>query len=72
MDFIAGLPRTTNGYNSIWVIVDRLTKSAHFIPVKTSYTAEKYAEIYFDRIVILHRVPLTIISNRGSVFMSRF
>ena len=72
MDFIVGLPRTTNGYNSIWVIVDRLTKSAHFIPVKTSHTAGKYAEIYFDRIVTLHGVPLTIISNRGSVFISRF
>ena len=72
MDFIMGLPRTTNGYNSIWIIVDRLTKSAHFILVKTSYTAGKYAEIYFDRIVTLHGVPLTIISDRGSVFMSRF
>ena len=60
------------GYNSIWVIVDRLTQSAHFIPVKISYTAMKYAEIYFDRIVTLHRVPLTIISDRGSVFVSRF
>ena len=64
MDFIVGLPRTTNGCNSIWVIVDRLTKSAHFIPVKTSYTTKKYAEIYFDRIVTLHGVPLTIISDR--------
>ena len=72
MDFIVGLPRTSVGYNSIWVIVDRLTKSAHFIPVKTSYTAGKYAEIYFDRIVTLHGVPLTIISDRGSVFVSRF
>ena len=72
MDFIMGLPRTSIGYNSIWVIVDRLTKLAHFILVKTAYTAGKYAEIYFDRIVTLHGVPLTIISNRGSVFMSRF
>ena len=72
MDFIMGLPRTSVGYNSIWVIVDHLTKSAHFISVKTSYTTRKYAEIYFDRIVTLHGVPLTIISDRGSVFMSRF
>jgi len=72
MDFIVGLPRTTKGYNSIWVIVDRVTKSAHFIPMKVSYTARKYAEIYFDRIVTLHEVPLTIISNRGSVFVSHF
>ena len=68
MDFIVGLPRTTKGYNSIWVIVDRVTKSAHFIPMKVSYTARKYAEIYFDWIVTLHRVPLTIISNRGISF----
>ena len=67
MDFIMGLPRTTNGYNSIWVIVDRLTKSAHFIPMKISYSARKYAEIYLDRIVTLHGVLLTIISDRGSV-----
>ena len=72
MDFIVGLPCTTKGYNSIWVIVDRLTKSTHFIPVKVSYTTKKYAEIYFDRIVTLHRVLLTIISDRGSVFVSRF
>ena len=63
---------TTKGYNTIWVIMDHLTKSAHFIPVKISYTAKKYAEIYFDRIVTLHGVPLTIVSDRGSVFVSRF
>ena len=57
MDFIVGLPRTTNGYNSIWVIVDRLTKLAHFILVKTSYAIGKYAEIYFDQIVTLHGFP---------------
>ena len=72
MDFVVGLPRTSKGYDSIWVIVDRLTKSAHFIPVDTKYTAKKYAEIYFDQIVTLHGVPLTIISDRGSVFFSHF
>ena len=72
MDFIMGLPRTSKGYNSIWVIVDRLTKSAHFLPVDTRYSARKYAKLYFDRIVTLHGVPLTIISDRMSVFVSRF
>ena len=72
MDFVVGLPHTSKGYDSIWVIVDRLTKSAHFIPVDTKYIAKKYAEIYFDQIVTLHGVPLTIISDRGSVFVSRF
>jgi len=72
MDFVVGLPRTSKGYDSIWVIVERLTKSAHFIPVDTKYTAKKYDEIYFDRIMTLHGVPLTIILDRGSVFVSRF
>ena len=72
MDFIVGLPRTSIGYDSIWVIMDRLTKSTHFIPVDTRYTAKKYAEVYFDQIVTLHGVPLTIISDKGSIFVSRF
>ena len=58
MDFVVGLPHISKGYDSIWVIVDRLTKFAHFIPVDTKYIAKKYAEIYFNRIVTLHRVPL--------------
>ena len=53
MDFIVGLPRTSKGYNSIWVIVDRLTKSAHFLPVDTRYSARKYAKLYLDQIVTL-------------------
>jgi hypothetical protein len=72
MDFVVGLPHTSKGYDVIWVIVDRLTKSAHFILVDTRYTARKYAQIYFDQIVTLHGVPLTIISDRGSVFVSHF
>ncbi|WVZ73569.1 LOW QUALITY PROTEIN: hypothetical protein U9M48_021858, partial [Paspalum notatum var. saurae] len=72
MDFIVDLPRTQKGYDSIWVIIDRLTKSAHFLPVKTHYTAATYAEIYISRIVSLHGVPQTITSDRGSLFVSRF
>ena len=72
MDFVVGLPCTSKGYDSIWVIVDRLTKLAHFILVDTKYTTKKYVEIYFDQIVTLHGVPLTIISDTGSVFVSRF
>jgi hypothetical protein len=72
MDFIVGLPHTAKGYDSIWVIVDRLTKSAHFLPVDTRYTTMKYAKLYFDRIITLHGVPLTIVSDRGSVFMAHF
>ena len=72
MDFVVGLPRMAKGYDSIWVIMDRLTKSAHFLPVETRYSTKKYAKLYFDRIVTLHGVPLTIVSDRGSVFVSRF
>ena len=53
MDFVVGLPRTAKGYDSIWVIVDRLTKSAHLLPVDTRYLAKKYAKLYFDQIVTL-------------------
>ena len=72
MDFIVGLPPTSKGYDSIWVIVDRLTKSAHFLPVKTRYSSHQYAEIYMARIVSLHGVPKTIISSRGSQFIAHF
>ena len=72
MDFVVGLPRTTKGYDSIWVIVDRLTKSAHFLLVDTRYSSKKYAKLYFDRIVTMHGAPLTIIFDRGSVFISHF
>jgi hypothetical protein len=60
MDFIVGLPRTPAGYDSIWVIVDRLKKVAHFIPVRTNYTGAKLAELYMTRIVCLHGVPKKI------------
>src|SRR5512146_3194281 len=72
MEFITGLPRTKAGYDSIWVVVDRLTKVAHFIPVKTTYTSAKLAKIYMTRIVCLHGVPRTIVSDRGTQFASKF
>jgi hypothetical protein len=72
MDFIVGLPRTRDGYDSIWVIVDHLTKVAHFIPVKTTYTGAKLVELYMSRIVCLHGVPKKIVSDRGTQFTSRF
>ena len=72
IDFIVGLPKTAKGYDSIWVVVDRLTKSAHFIPVKTGYKSHQYAELYIVRIVSLHGIPKTIISDRGSQFVARF
>jgi hypothetical protein len=72
MDFIVGLPNTSQKHDSIWVIVDRLTKTAHFIPVHTTYNAKRYAEIYLDRIVCLHGVPKTIISDRSTQFIARY
>jgi hypothetical protein len=66
MDFITGLPRTSKGYDSIWVIVDRLTKVAHFIPVKTTYKGSQLVELYMARIVSLHGVSKKIILDRGS------
>jgi hypothetical protein len=72
MDFIMGLPRTSRGYNSICVIMDRLTKSAHFIPVSTTHRARQYAELYISHIVLYHGIPRTIISDRGSIFVARF
>jgi hypothetical protein len=66
------LPRTQAGYDSIWVIVDRLTKVAHFIPIKTTYPGAKLAELYMSRIVCLHGVPKKIVSDKGSQFTSKF
>jgi hypothetical protein len=66
MDFIVGLPRTQAGYDSISVIVDRLIKVAHFIPVKTTYSGAVLKELYMSPIVCLHGVPKKIMSYRGS------
>jgi transposase InsO family protein len=72
MDFITRLPKTSRGFDSIWVIVDRLTKSTHFIPVKTDYRASRYVEIYVPRIMSLHGIPKTIVTDRGTQFVSQF
>jgi hypothetical protein len=72
MDFIVGLPNTSRHHDSIWVIVDRLTKTAHFLPVHTTHKTKKYAEIYVDQIVRLHGIPKTIVSDRGALFVARF
>jgi hypothetical protein len=72
MDFIVGLPLTARKKDSIWVIVGRLTKTAHFITVHTTYSVQDYAELYIDQIVCLHEIPKTISSNRGTQFVARF
>jgi hypothetical protein len=72
MDFIVGLPKTSKSYDSIWVIMDRLTKVAHFLPVKDLYPTKTYVELYIARIMSLHGVPKTMVSNREPQFISRF
>ncbi|XP_072093104.1 transposon Tf2-1 polyprotein isoform X4 [Arachis hypogaea] len=72
MDFVIGLPKTRSGCDAIWVVVDRLTKSAHFLPIQISCTMEELARMYIKEIVRLHGVPSTIISDRDPRFTSRF
>ena len=72
MDFITGLPRTVKGYKVIWVIVDRLMKSAYFIPGKCTYATSKRAQFYFTKIVRLHGVPISIVSDKDARFTSKF
>jgi hypothetical protein len=69
--FYSRLPHTQNGYDSIWVIVDWLTKATHFIPVKTTYSEAKLAKLYMSWIVCLHGVSKKIVSDRGSQFTSK-
>jgi hypothetical protein len=72
MDFIVGLPITQSGCDSIWVIMDRFTKVAHFIPIKSTYSGPQLVELYMSRIVCLYRVPKKIVSDRGTQFTSKF
>jgi hypothetical protein len=72
MDFVMGLPLTARKKDSICVIVDRLTKTAHFIVVHTTYLVQQYVELYMDQIVRLHGIPKTIISDRGTQFVAHF
>ena len=71
-DFITGFPRSQKGHNAIFVVVDRFSKVAHFLPVKETITASQLANLYVSRIVSLHGIPLQINSDRGSLFTSRF
>ncbi|GJV71729.1 putative reverse transcriptase domain-containing protein [Tanacetum coccineum] len=71
MDFVTKLPRTSSGHDTIWVIVDRLTKSAHFLPMREDYKMERLARLYLNEIVARHGVRISIISDRDSHFTSR-
>ena len=72
MDFVVELPLTGRKHDSVWVVVDRLTKSAHFLLVRTDYSLDKLAELYISEIVWLHGIPISIISDRDPRFTSRF
>ncbi|GJR13405.1 putative nucleotidyltransferase, ribonuclease H [Tanacetum coccineum] len=72
MDFVTKLPRTSSGHDTIWVIMDRLTKSAHFLPMREDYKMERLARLYLNKIVARHGVSISIISDRDSRFILRF
>ncbi|GJR68274.1 putative reverse transcriptase domain-containing protein [Tanacetum coccineum] len=72
MDFVTKLPRTSSGHDTIWVIMDRLTKSAYFLPMREDYKMDRLARLYLNEIVARHGVPISIISDRDSRFTSRF
>ena len=72
MDFVVGLPRTRRGHDVIWVIIDRLTKSAHFLAIRRTDPLDRLADLYCREIIRLHGVPLSIISDRDPRFTSRF
>ena len=72
MDFLEGLPTTPRKHNVIWVIVDHLTKSAHFIPVRKDNFVDELGRIYVDNMVRYHGTPLSIMSDRGAQFTPHF
>lgn len=72
MAFISGLPKTSKEYTIIWVIIDRLTKSVHFISGKAAYTVDKWAKLYLEQIVRLQGISISIVSDRDARFTSSF
>jgi hypothetical protein len=72
MDFITGLPRTSKQHDLIMVVVDKLTKDAHFIPLKTTHKATDLADIFSKEVARLHKIPKTIVSDRDPKFTSNF
>lgn len=72
MDFVSGLPRSRHGHDAVWVVVDRLTKSVHFLPMKMTDSLEKLIEQYIKEIVRIHGVFVSTVSDRDPRFTSRF
>ena len=72
MDFVTGLPRTPTSKDAIWVIVDQLTRSAHFLAIRVDFSLKRLARLYINEIVRLHGAPMSIVSNRDQRFVSQF
>ena len=72
MNFVSSFPLTLRKHDSVWAIVNRLTKSAHFLPVRLDYSMDQLAELYVSEIIRLHGIPLSIVSDRDPRFTSRF
>ena len=72
MDFVTHLPRTSHRHDAVWVIVDRLTKSAHFLAVRMTFTLEEFCRLYIREIIRLHGVPVSIVSDRDPRFTTHF
>ena len=72
MDFVTHFPRTPQGHDAVWVIVDRLTKSAHFLAVRMTFTLERFCRLYIREIVRLHGVPVSIVLDRDPRFTAHF
>ena len=72
MDFVSRLPKSLGGNDALWVIIDKLTKSAHFLPIRTTFTLDKLASLYVKEIVRLHGVPMSIVLDRDMHFTSKF
>ena len=72
MDFMSGLSKTAKGYDIIWVVIDRLTKPAHFLPINKKYLFDKLVSLYIKEIIQYHKVSVSIISNRDLRFTFKF
>ena len=72
MDFVSGFPQASSGQDAIWVIIDWLTKTAHFLPIKMTYSMDQLAKLYIKEIVQLHGIPVSIVSDRDPRFTSRY
>ena len=72
MDFVTHLPRTSQGHDAVWVIVDWLTKLAHFLAVRMTFTLEKFCRLYMQKIIQLHGVPVSIVSDQDPRFIAHF